>query len=35
MDQKNMSVVKRNATIVEVSFDKILKRIKLLGNEVN
>ena len=30
-----MSVVKRNGTIVEVSFDKILKRIQLLGNEVN
>ena len=35
MDQKNMSVVKRNETTVEVSFDKILKRIQLLGNEVN
>ena len=35
MDEKNMSVIKRNGSTVEVSFDKILKRIKLLGNEVN
>ena len=35
MDSNNMSVVKRNGYSVEVSFDKILKRIKLLGNEVN
>ena len=31
---ENMNVVKRNGHTVEVSFDKILKRIKVLGNEV-
>ena len=32
---ENMNVVKRGGHCVEVSFDKILKRIKLLGNEVH
>tara|TARA_X000001036_G_scaffold440135_1_gene494815 strand:+ start:2528 stop:5083 length:2556 start_codon:yes stop_codon:yes gene_type:complete len=32
---ENMKVVKRNGNIVEVSFDKILKRISVLGEEVN
>ena len=31
---ENMNVVKRNGHTVEVSFDKILKRIMVLGNEV-
>jgi ribonucleoside-diphosphate reductase alpha subunit len=32
---ENMNVVKRSGHSVEVSFDKILKRIKVLGNEVH
>ena len=31
----NMKVKKRSGKIIEVSFDKILNRIKILGNEVN
>ena len=31
----NMNVIKRNGNIEEVSFDKILKRVKQLGNEAN
>tara|TARA_B100001758_G_scaffold43913_1_gene34955 strand:- start:14580 stop:17132 length:2553 start_codon:yes stop_codon:yes gene_type:complete len=31
----NMKVKKRSGNIIEVSFDKILNRIKILGNEVN
>ena len=33
MDEKNMSVIKRNGSTVEVSFDKILKRSKRVKNQ--
>ena len=35
MDSKDMRVIKRNGQLEEIAFDKILKRIKKIGNEVN
>ena len=35
MDNNEMRVTKRNGHLEEISFDKILKRIKILGQEAN
>ena len=35
MSDAEMHVIKRNNKIEEISFDKILQRVKILGNQFN